>query len=364
MMELPLYYIISFIKNKKESKKDSAFKDIVLESSDNKHEETEQLSKTKKIILLGFPFIFDMISSNIGFFFLIMIPGNIYNMLKGVLLIIITFLISKYYLKNKHNLDQYISFIISIIGFILIGLSTFLGEEEDDDDEDKIEMSVGLYIVSYLVIFFAMFLLSTKFCIEEYYMKKYSFHPLLFIGTEGLFGLVFNIILCIILYYIKCGSDPSEFLQDLCIKDGNGIWRVKNIIFAFEQIMDNYKILIYIIIFTLFLFAFNIIGIYIIKFGGAMPMSLVENVRAFFIWIYFLLPWVSDELDESFNWIRLIGLIFIFGSIIIYYWVLKFEERRRLKKQLRAISQIEDFYENTNDCSLEKSIVSFEDNKE
>ena len=160
MMELPLYYIISFIKNKKESKKDLELKDIVLDSSDNKPEETKQLSKTKKIILLGFPFIFDMISSNIGLFFLIMIPGNIYNMLKGVLLIIITFLISKFFLKDQHNLDQYISFIISIIGFIVRGLSTFLGEEENDDnedDDDEIEMNVGLIIVSYLIIIFLCF---------------------------------------------------------------------------------------------------------------------------------------------------------------------------------------------------------------
>ena len=339
MIGIPLYYIIYRITKKNDIKEDPIFKDIVLYSFEKKEEVTEELPKIKKIFFLGYPFIFDMFQTGVGLAFPTMLPGGINNMIKGVLLILITFLLSKFYLKHKYNLDQYISFIISIIGFILVGISTILQEKEKNGNES--ETNIGLMIADIILAIVCVCFRSLKFCIEEYYMRKYSFHPFLFIGTEGLFGFIFSIFLCIIFYFIKCGSDPSDFLQKLCTKDGNGIWRIENAIFAFQQIFDNKNILLYIIFLIISISVFNIVGISINKFGGAMSRSIVENTRAFFIWIFFVIPWVEEELRESFDLLRLIGLILIFGNLLIYFGILRLHERRRLKKQLRAYSQDE-----------------------
>ena len=72
-----------------------------------------------------------------------------------------------------------------------------------------------------------------------------------------------------------------------------------------------------------------------------MSRSIVENTRAFLVWIFFVIPWVEEELRESFDLLRLIGLILIFGNLLIYFGILRLHERRRLKKQLRAYSQDE-----------------------
>ena len=355
MLGIPLYYIIKYITKKKEIQEDLEIKDIVLFSIEPKPEIKEQLSKTKKIFLLGYPFIFDLIISSIELFCLIIFPASIYKMLKGVIVIIITFLISKFYLKNEHNLDQYVSLIISVIGLILTGISTFLGEKNNYFDDNNINIS--LIIISFILFLIQMFFHAAFFSIEEYYMKKYSFHPFLFIGMQGLFGFIFNIILCIIFYYIKCGSDPSDFLKNLCTKDGNDIWRIENVIFAFEQIFDNHKILIYVIVLTISLFVFNMFGISIIKTGGATARALVDNATSLFVWIYFLLPFVNDELKESFNWIRLIGLILIFGNIIIYLGVLRLEERRRIRRQLKVTTDLDKLYHNL-DGGQNEDIIS------
>ena len=162
-------------------------------------------------------------------------------------------------------------------------------------------------------------------------------------------------------YFIECGTDPSEFLQHLCTKDEDKNWKVENIIFAFEQMFENKKILFLIIGLVICLTLFNMLLILIIKYGGAMSISLVENTRTFFVWLFFILPWVNDELRETFNWIRLIGLIFIFVSIIVYFGFLKFDERKEMRKKLEALSKIEDLYEETETESKDKSILSFED---
>ena len=103
MMGIPLYYIIYRKTKKNNIKEDPIFKDIVLFSLEKEEEVTEELPKIKKIFFLGYPFIFDMFQTGVGLAFPTMLPGGINNMIKGVLLILITFLLSKFYLKHKYN---------------------------------------------------------------------------------------------------------------------------------------------------------------------------------------------------------------------------------------------------------------------
>ena len=59
-------------------------------------------------------------------------------MLKGLTIIIVTFLISKYILKNKHTWDHYIAIPTAFIGFILTGLSSILDEIEGNIQKEDI----------------------------------------------------------------------------------------------------------------------------------------------------------------------------------------------------------------------------------
>lgn len=128
----------------------------------------------------------------------------------------------------------------------------------------------------------------------------------------------------------------------MCTKDEDDIWRLENAIFAIKQIFDNYIIIILIFFIFLSLVAYNLLGISINKFGGAMARSLIENFRTFIVWIFFLFPWVNDELREDFNYLRLIGLIFILVSLLVYFELFKFEERRMIKRKIKALNKIDD----------------------
>ena len=57
-------------------------------------------------------------------------------MLKGSL-IIMTFLMSKFVVKNKHILDHYIGIPLSTIGVVLVGLSAYISAEENEDNNNK-----------------------------------------------------------------------------------------------------------------------------------------------------------------------------------------------------------------------------------
>ena len=117
-------------------------------------------------------------------------------------------------------------------------------------------------------------------------MRKYCIHPFLCIGIEGLFGFIFNLILCIIFYFIPCREEPEGLFEKLCTKDNNNGWCVENIIFAFKQICDNGTIAKIIIILFICFFPNNLFGITINKYGGALNRSFIENLRSFLVWLY------------------------------------------------------------------------------
>ena len=205
---------------------------------------------------------------------------------------------------------------------------------------------------------FAMFCQSVQnFIIEENIIRTYRIHQFLFIGLEGVFGSIFNLILCIILYFINC--NPNEYTKQICTQDDKENWKVENSLFAFKQIYENYIILILLIAFMIIIAIYNMIAISIIKYGGALTRGIVENIRTILVWIIFLIPWTTDSLRENFNWYRLAGVIFIIGSLLFYFSVFKIDEKMTIRSKIIALSSPCRFT-NINDVSRSDQSDDFE----
>lgn len=198
ILAIPLYYIIAY--TKKKCQKNSEEQKGIYKS----------LPENKITFLLIIPSILDTLATFISNIGLIYLPGDLYTMLKGLTIIIVTFLLSKYILKNKHTWDHYIAIPTAFIGFIISGLSGFL-----DESEGNIKKEIPAVVIS-------MVIQSEQFSFEEDYMRKYCIHPFLCIGIEGLFGFIFNLILCIIFYLTKSSKKPKEFFKKLYTEDDAG----------------------------------------------------------------------------------------------------------------------------------------------
>ena len=328
MLAIPLYYIIAY--TKKNCQK----------NSEEQIEIYKSIPEKKITFLLFIPSILDTTATFITNISLFLLPGDLYTMLKGLTIIIVTILISKYILKNKHTWDHYIAIPTAFIGFIFSGLSAFygvIGSKSNKNGEENILIGIPAVVIS-------MVFQSAQFSFEENYMRKYCIHPFLCIGIEGLFGFIFNLILCIIFYFKKLSEEPKEFFKKLCTKDDGNDWRVENIIFAFQQINENEVITIFIIVFFICIFPNNLFGITINKYGGALNRSFIENLRSFLVWLYFLCV-DSEELHENFNYLRLLGMIFILASILIYIGLFKIDEKILIRRKIKTMDYIDDINE-------------------
>ena len=340
-MGIPIFYLFF---NKKEEKGNSEEKNEGETHSDEEITRTEEEEKPEiNKFLLAIPGFLDTCSTGLANIGLILLPASIYQMLKGSL-IVLTFLMSKFVVKNRHILDHYIAIPISTLGVVLVGLSAYL-TADDNDNEYKSDASQTLLGIFLMVI--AMFILSIQFCFDEFYMRKYSCHPLICIGYEGVFGFFINLLLCIIFYFIKCGSyEENEeipyFVKNMCTGDDENVWRPENIVFAFKQLFDNRVLIIIVPITIIFMSTFNIFGVSITKYGSATTRSVTDNVRSFLVWLWFLMPFNKEELIEKFNILQLFGFICICMGAFIYNGMFQLENRSVRRKKRIQLEEVDD----------------------
>ena len=336
---IPLYYILLYLAKKKA--KIQLTLDEKDQTSDAGYFEDDEikLSKIKKLWLQGSPALLDLLASFFGSFATILLPTTTYIMLRGMCLIFITFLISKYVMVFNHLWDHYIAIFIAIAGFILVIISLFVGENSKYNKKDSIFINViGIEFIIVSTIF-----QSTQFVLEQKFMRKYLFHPFLFIGIEGVVGFVVNIILCIIFYNIKCSTANGNIWADICLKDDNGVLRLENIIATLKQVFSN-KIKIILVVFSIICIGgYNIIGICINKYGGAMTRSVIDNFKSFLVWIFFWFIWNQGGLKEMYDWFVLTALILLLISIIIYFGPFRIDEKIEIRRKIKDITLRDDF---------------------
>ena len=342
---LPTYYIILYRAKKKE--KIELNLEEKEESSDDGIGEVVQLSKIKKIWLLGSPALLDLLASYIVAFANILLPTTTYIMIRGLCLIFITFLISKYIMANNHLWDHYIAIFIGIIAFIFVIISLYFGKNANYYEQDSAFINfIGIEFIILSAIF-----QSTQFTLEQKFMRAYLFHPFLFIGVEGAVGFVVNIILCIIFYHIKCSNDQGNIFSKICLLD-NGVLRLENILYTLKVIFEDYKKIILVFLSIISMGGYNIIGICINKYGGALTRSVIDNFKSFLVWLFFWFIWNRDDLKEKFDWYVLTGLILILLSIIIYFGPFKIDEKIAIRRRIREITLGDDSIGNINRSSV------------
>ena len=83
---------------------------------------------------------------------------------------------------------------------------------------------------------------------------------------------------------------------------------------------------------------YNIIGICINKYGGALTRSVIDNFKSFLVWFFFLVMWNKEGLKINFDWYAFTGLILILLSIIIYFGPFKIDEKIEVRRRIRDIT--------------------------
>ena len=331
---LPAYYIKNHISRKYSKKENEKEKSKDKSSQENT---LKELSNKKKFLIILLACCLDFLACFLSDLSLAFVGGSFAIFLKSLILVQLIFVLSWCISKKKPIIDQRIGFFFAWVTIIIICLSVFYGEKDNNEDKDF----TG-FIISFFMVFFAMFFQSIQSIIEENITRNYIIHQFYIIGFEGIFGFCINLFCCIISYNFKCDivKGESKYLEKICNEDDEGIWRLENALFAIRQIFSKTALIVLIIFLIIIRFLYNLITISIIKYGGALTRGVIENIRTIVFWVFFIIPWVSEDYRESFNWLRFFGAILIIVILLLYLAVFKIDECLTIRSKIINIANL------------------------
>ena len=276
-----------------------------------KPKETEEKkdSNEPKIWYFLFPALFDLCGSSIMSMSLTFLAPSIYQMFRGAV-IIFTASAAMIFLKTKIHRHHLLGITIVIIGLIVVGLKAILSNTKGVGSNP---------VLGIILIISAQLFSASMFITEEKLLKQYKAPPLKVVGMEGAWGVCSYIILLFVFYFIKCPESWGDTRKQLCSVDdsGDGVYRFENPIMAIRQIFASGKLLCYVILYISSIACFNFAGLSVTKHVSSTARTIVDTLRTIVIWGFFMMPFVPEGTQETFDWKQLVGfVILVFGSLI------------------------------------------------
>jgi hypothetical protein len=329
---LIVYYISQIIASKKNQKDSSSVDAIKLLSEESVQREKNAESTSDEIdsnplpvaspFQLMLPALCDFIGSTVMTFGLSMIAGSIYQMLRGSL-IIFTAIFSIIFLKSKIYRHNFLGITSVLLGLVLVGFAAF-NKTPEPGCGGGAEASDNV-VLGFCLVIFAQIFTATQFIIEENFMKKYDCPALKAVGWEGVWGCSFYIVFLIIAQNVSCSppvGDEKNFATLICSYNERNEYFVEDTLFAFRQLGANRMLLFYCILYVCSIGIFNFVGITISKVLSSPARAVLDTIRTIVVWLFFIFPIVDKCHREQFQFLQLIGFIFLIIGTVIYNEIL------------------------------------------
>ena len=118
---------------------------------------------------------------------------------------------------------------------------------------------------------------------------------------------------------------------------------------AIRQIFASGQLLCYVILYISSIACFNFAGLSVTKHVSSTARTIVDTLRTIVIWGFFMMPFVPEGTQETFDWKQLVGfVILVFGSLI-YNEILVFpcggfdqNTKEAIKKRNNQVNQEEE----------------------
>jgi len=315
-----IFYMFGNTDKKKQTKEGEKEESIAL----SQIEREENLKPELSIYMLIVPTILDLIATTINTIGLTMLAGSAYQMMRGASILFVAIL-ARFYLKTKLRCFHYVAIMLVLTGLMLIGSSNKIipfnlpqGCKKGDSEESL--------IWGFILVFISTFFVASQLTVEEEITKNYKCSPLKAVGWEGVFGTSMYVVILFALQFVKCTAPPKgkiTWTTLMCTQNDHGEWRVEDSIFAIKQIYASPLLLLNCIIFSLSVAAINFAGVTVTKLASAGARSITEPIRTITIWAFFMLPIVNHCSREHFNFVQLIGFLFLIAGNLIYNQIVK-----------------------------------------
>lgn len=243
--------------------------------------------------IFAFACLFDWTATTLVNMAYMCLPASIIQMTRGAI-VIFTCLLSVFFLGKRQYRYHIVGVFMVAVGITLVSLSTFI-HPAHAPTADSISNSVKLFGIGLCLS--AQIFQASMIVYEEKIMSKYTVPPLLVVGMEGTFGIIFGVIL-------------------LC---GLNAYGTENTPGAIYQITHS-KPLLMAVVGSIFSIAFfNFSGVTVTQKASAVSRSTIDVSRTIIIWaVELAMGW------NSFSSLQLSGFVVLAFGTMIYNRLITF----------------------------------------
>jgi drug/metabolite transporter (DMT)-like permease len=223
-------------------------------------------------ITVGIAGAFDCMGSGLQTFALLFVPPSIYSIAKNATVVFTAFF-SIVYLKKKLYRHQILAILIIMLGFILVAVSSIVYDKDQNPHKHGFNFMSFIGILS---LFISLIFQGFCYCYEEHLFDMYEINVAHLLGFESMMGAVVSTFLFFITMNIPC-THP-EFCNS---EVGQSLDNPANAIYDLQY--NNAWIYFILVCFSIMIF--NLMGVFITKYSGAVFRVVLDTLRTITIWI-------------------------------------------------------------------------------
>lgn len=313
-LSLPIYFL--FIKPKE--KENDGEKDFDYEKLEDKEENEEVKSKVnelnkKTVLFLAIPSVFDLIATVLANKGLILIDVSVYQLMKCTVIVFVA-LVKYLFLSTEYSLQMKIGILLNTIAVCFVASTSFFPDEVDltNSTSSVVTRDTGEKLLGILFVVMSCVVQSLQYVFEEKVMANDEVHPMVVVGMEGFWGIVFNVCLVLPIAYFMSGSD--------CV---DGYCCYENSVESFTVLYHSSVVLTLSLVYVVVITGYNIFACYVTYYLDSVWHAILDNFRPISVWIVELLIYqvyngrYGETLDKS-SYLQLLGLLLLLYGTAVY----------------------------------------------
>jgi len=237
-------------------------------------------------------------------------PPSIWQMLRGVR-IPFTGILSIIFLKKKLKAQHWVGMSIVIVGLVLVGVSRLISDDQSDVPASDVALGIFMTVIAQLFS-------AGQMVVEQAFVKSQGYHPLNVVGMEGLFGVIFTVVVVLPIFY---------FIPDSSLKVATAFR--EDSLDGIVQISNNTILQIFVVVYIFSIALFNFFGVSLTKHLTAVHRTLIDTLRTVSVWVIELLLYYVFGLSEygeywkTESYMELGGFALLVFGTILYHEVIK-----------------------------------------
>jgi len=221
------------------------------------------------------------------YFGLLLTFASVYQMIRGAV-VVFTAIFSVLFLKRKLRAYHWTGVVVIVFRTLLVGLYSILTPscEGSDSGSGSCESTAPNPLMGDILVVAAQVVVATQMVVEEKFISKYKVPPLLVVGFEGCFGLIYTTTLLIILGFAPitlAGVKYDDAIQ------------------AFQMMGSDGVLFAWVIVGICSIAFFNFFGISVTSVLSASHRMILDTCRTLIIVAFSLLTniWMHTSDDPS-----------------------------------------------------------------